>query len=381
MSAIHASTQRPSGVRSQPAATPPAWLAAGATTASELVQAFGRRLVPAPAALMGMTVGYQLTSRAITSAAELGLADLLAVGPLTPGQLARRAEADEQALSRLLRLLEAAGLIHTAKDGRVSLTRLGAPLRADHPQSVRDWCRYLGADWHWELWSELDDSVRDGRTAYERRFGCDFFSWFAERPAEAQTFDDAMTSFSALVDQPLAAACDLRGVRSLVDVGGGSGALLAAVMQKNDRLHGTLFDQSHVLERARRPESPLMADGLAERASFVSGDIFTSASTGHDAYMLKWILHDWSDEQAGMILRRIADAARPGSRLFVIEMLIEPGRRANPARQMDLAMLTLTGGRERTRDELHALLRNAGFQPGRVVRTASPMQILEALRT
>jgi DNA-binding transcriptional ArsR family regulator len=364
----------------RPSAPPPAWLAGGATAASELVQAVGRRLVPPPAALMTMTVGYEVTSRAISAAAELGLADHLANGPLTADELAVAADLDATALGRLLRVLEAAGVVRTGKGGRVRLTRLGAPLRGDHPQSVRDWGRYLGAGWHWDLWGGLDDSVRDGRTAYERRFGTDFFTWFAERPAEAQVFDDAMTSFSNLVDAPVAAACDLRGVESVADVGGGSGALLAKLLLDNRHVHGTLFDQGDVVERARAGDGPLAAEELRGRSSFVAGDMFAEIPGGNDAYVLKWILHDWDDRRAAQILERIAAAANSGARLFVVEMLIELGRRANPARQLDLAMLVLTGGHERTRDELRELLDGAGFELRRVRRTASPMHVLEAVR-
>src|SRR5207237_1180362 len=196
-------------------------------------------------------VGYQLTSRALSAAAELGLADHLAGGPQTLEDLAEAAGADAGALARLLRLLELAGIVRTRRDGRIALTRLGAPLRGDHPQSLRDWCRYLGADWHWELWADLDASVRDGRTAYARRFGTDFFSWFGESPEPAKVFDAAMRSFSSLVDGPVVKACNLPAARTVVDIAGGSGALLAALLRANPGLHGTLFDQPAVIERAR----------------------------------------------------------------------------------------------------------------------------------
>jgi O-methyltransferase domain len=378
MTAAAPHATRSTGAPSTPFA---AFLATGATAFSELVQAAGRRLVPAPAGLMSMTVGYQLTSRAISAAAELGLVDLLADGPRTIPALAEEAGVDADALERLMRLLEAGGLVRTSRRGQLSLTRRALPLRADHPQSVRDWCRYLGADWHWELWGELDDCVRDGRTAYERRFGCDFFSWFSTRPVEADAFDAAMRSFSSIVDRPVADACDLRGLGDVVDVAGGSGALLAALLERDPALRGTLFDRSDVLARAQLPSAPLVRSGLGARASFVAGNMFESVPEGHGAYVLKWILHDWDDRTASAILSRVAAASKPGARLFVVEMLIERGRHANAARQLDLAMLTLTGGRERTRDQLEDLIRSAGFEPRGARRTASPMRVLEASRS
>jgi SAM-dependent methyltransferase/DNA-binding transcriptional ArsR family regulator len=357
----------------------PAWLARRATVASEAVQALGRRLVPAPASLMTMTVGYQLTSRAISAAAELGIADHLAARPRTLAELAAATSAELAALGRLLRLLELAGIVRTRRDGRVELTRLGAPLRGDHPESLRDWCRYLGADWHWELWSGLDTSVRDGRTAYAHRFQTDFFGWFGERPDEAATFDAAMRSFSSLVDGPVAAVCHLRDARTILDVAGGSGALLAELLRANPQVEGTLFDQADVLGRAKE-DGPLLAEGLRSRVSFVPGDMFDEIPDGRDVYVMKWILHDWADEQAAAILARIARAMRPGARLLLAEMLIEPGRANGPARQLDLAMLVLTGGRERTADEFRTLLDAAGFDLRAVRRTASPMFVLDATR-
>jgi C-methyltransferase len=358
---------------------PPAWLAHRASAASEAVQALGRRLVPPAASLMTMTVGYEVTSRAISAAAELGIADHLAAGPRSLDELATAVGAEAGALARLLRLLELAGIVRTRRDGRLALTRLGAPMRGDHPQSVRDWCRYLGADWHWELWSDLDTSVRGGRTAYAQRFGTDFFDWFAERPEAAATFDAAMRSFSSLVDRPVAAVCQLRDAQTILDVAGGSGALLAELLRANPHLNGTLFDQADVVTRAGE-EGPLLADDLRPRVSFVPGDMFSEIPAGRDVYVMKWILHDWDDDRAAAILARAADAVRPGGRLLLVEMLIEPGRTNGPARQLDLAMLVLTGGRERTADEFRALLDSAGFDLRRVDRTASPMFVLEAIR-
>jgi C-methyltransferase len=373
-------TQPTSAVGEGPrsAKPPPPWVAAGATAASEAVQALGRRLVPPPAALMGMTVGYQLTSRAISTAAQLGIADHLADAPLSLEMLALAVGADRDALARLLRLLELAGIVRTGRDGRIALTRLAAPLRGDHPQSVRDWCRYLGADWHWELWGDLDASVRDGRTAYERRFGTNFFDWFGARPDAAEVFDDAMRSFSSLVDGPVVKACKLGPARTVVDIAGGTGGLLAALLRANPGVRGALFDQEEVLERART--GPLAAEDVRDRAAFCAGDMFDAVPKDHDAYVMKWILHDWNDQQAAAILDRVATAARPGARLLLAEMLIAPGRGTAPARQLDLAMLVLTGGRERTADEFRALLDNAGFELTAVRRTASPMHVLEAVR-
>jgi hypothetical protein len=189
-----------------------------------------------------------------------------------------------------------------------------------------------------------------------------------------------MTSFSALVDAPIAAACNLRGVETVIDIAGGNGSLLAALLRRHPGVRGALFDIPEVIERARVPGRPLTAEGIAPRVGFSAGNMFEAVPEGHDAYVLKWILHDWPDQDCIRVLERIAAAARPGARLLVAEMLLAPGRTANPARQLDLAMLLLTGGRERTASELQELAAGTGFTPLAVTRTASPMSIVSFVR-
>jgi DNA-binding transcriptional ArsR family regulator len=366
MSAL-AAHQSPPAVASGP--VPPAFAARASERLANVLDRMRRRLLPAPAALVDLLTSQQVTARAVTAAADLGLPDALAGGPLTVSALAAATGTEPDALARLLRLLVAAGLLRRRGD-RYALTRLGRGLRSDAPGSAAGWARYLAAEWHWDLWGRLEHSVRTGETAQVAHHGEPFFSWFASRPEEGAVFDAAMDSVTAITTPAIAAACDLRGCSTVVDVAGGHGVLLTALLAANPGLRGTLFDQPAVVEAAR--------ESVPGEVELVGGDIFESLPPGRDAYVLKWILHDWGDSDAARLLQVCRAAAQPGARLLVVEMVRPEHDRPHPSLLLDLAMLLLTGGRERTRDEYAALLADAGFALRRVVPTASPFSVLVA---
>jgi hypothetical protein len=366
MSALAA---RPAPPALADAPVPPAFAARASERLAHLLDRMRRRLLPAPAALLETLTSQQVTTRAVTAAVELGIPDALAGGPLTVPALAAATGTEPDALGRLLRLLVAAGLLRRKGD-RYALTRLGRALRSDAPGSAAGWARYLAADWHWDLWGRLEHSVRTGETAQVAHHGEPFFSWFASRPEEASVFDAAMDSVTAITTPAVAAACDLRGCSTVVDVAGGHGVLLSALLAANSGLRGTLFDQPAVVEAAR--------ESVPGDVELVAGDMFESLPAGRDAYVLKWILHDWDDGDAARLLTACRAAAKPGARLLVVEMVRPQHDRPHPALVLDLAMLLLTGGRERTRGEYAALLAAAGFTLRRVVPTASPFSVLVA---
>jgi hypothetical protein len=328
-----------------------------------------RRLLPANAAMLELITARQITTRAITAAVALGVADALADGPLDADQLAAATATRVDPLRRLLRVLVAEGIVRHGRGG-YALTRLGRALRDDAPGSVAGWARYLAAEWHWDLWGRLEDSVRTGGTAQLAHHGEPFFAWFEARPEAASVFGAAMDSVTAIATPAIITACDLRGCGSVVDVGGGQGALLTALLAANPGVRGILFDQASVIAAAR--ERTLRGVELA------AGDMFTAVPAGHDAYVLKWILHDWDDPDAARLLAAVRSAARPGARLLAVEMVRPDDDGPHAALLLDLAMLLLTGGRERTAAEYAELLRGAGFALRRVVATASPFSVLEA---
>ena len=334
---------------------------------------------PSPALrLMELATGY-FSARAVYVAAALGIPDLLAGGPRDAADLARESGTHAPALYRLLRALAAAGVLeHTAED-RFGLTSVGATLRADAAGSTRPGVMLFHHSMFWRSWEALLYSVQTGRPAFERVFGKPVFDYLAETPDAAAAYDGGMTGLNAALAPALAAAGEFARFDRIVDLAGGHGSLLAAILETAPRARGVLVDLPHVTEAAR---GALAACGLGDRTEVVTADLFESVPAGADAYVIKWILHDWSDERCGVILRRVRAAIRPDGRLLVIERILPERAASAPATRAmmmaDLLMLVHLDGRERTEPEFRALLDANGFRLERIVPTASPLSIIEA---
>jgi hypothetical protein len=332
-----------------------------------------------PDALMQMVTGYA-GAQVIHVAAQLGLADLLAAGPRPVEELAAATGTHAPSLRRLVRALTALGVVAEAEGGRVALTPLGGPLRAAAPDSVRDAVLFLGGEWCWRAWGDLLNSVRTGAPGFDRVFGMSNFDYWAH-DADAGAIHDAFFRAQArTTGPPIVAAYDFGRFGTVVDVGGGTGALLAAVLQAHPASRGVLYDLPHVVAGAG---PVLAAAGVADRCAAVGGSFFEAVPAGGDAYLLKYVLHDWDDERAVAILRRCRAAAAPGAVLLVVEQVLPerlaPGAAARRVTRLDLQMLVMTpGGRERTEREFRALLAAADFALRATLPTASPFHILEA---
>lgn len=337
-----------------------------------------RRLVPGPAMLLKLTSGGVVTSRVIYVAAELGLADLLSSGPRNVAELAAATGTDEDALYRVLRALANIDIFAEATPQVFRITPLGNYLRSDVPGSMRAWVRYLGSDWNHALWGATLDAVRTGKSASQAIHGLPFFDWLDAHPDAERHFGEAMTNMSAIANPAIASAYDFSAIGKLVDVAGGRGSLLAAILEANPHLRGTLFDLPMVIAEARE-ELTLRAPNIAARLTFSEGSFFEAVPEGGDAYLLKWILHDWQDADADRILSNCRRAMAPGARLLLVEIVIPPGNLPNFGKFLDIAMLVIVGGRERTRAEYEQLLSSNGFQLTRVLPTALPYRIVEAL--
>jgi hypothetical protein len=312
-------------------------------------------------------------SRALYVATRLGVADLLADGPKSPGALAAQAGADAAALQRVLRALASLGVFVEDAKGRFRNTDTSGLLRTRTPVSLRAFVLMLGEAESWRAWGEMLYSVRTGRSAFEHVFRAPVFQYMAEHPEAGQLFDEAMTSRSADEDDAILSAYEFAPISAIIDIGGGRGALLSAILGKYPRIEGTLFDLPHVIARARE---------AAARYRLLAGDFFTdSIPSGSDAYILKKVVHDWDDDRAGAILRNCSRAMRdnPGSRLLLIEPVIPTGNERSFAKLLDLFMLVWPGGRERTAKEHQALLASAGLRVSRIVPTRSPLTIIEAV--
>jgi hypothetical protein len=315
------------------------------------------------AELRRLVNGYQL-SQAIHVAAVLGIADLLAAGPRSSDDLAQATETNPSALYRLLRALAAFGLFHEEDERRFSLTELGDALRLDAPESVAGWAAFVGRRNIRDAWSALEESIRTGENAFKLEHGISVWEYRAQHPEESEIFDRAMASSSHLVIRSLIDAYDFGRFGTIVDVGGGNGTLLRALLDEHPQLSGVLFDQPHVVEGVE----------LGERGRVVAGSFFESVPEGGDAYLLKWIIHDWNDEDSAAILRAVR---RNDAALLLVERVVEPPNEGPETKLGDLNMLVGPGGQERTLDEFRSLFEAAGYELVGDTPTASGMHVIE----
>ena len=326
------------------------------------------------ATLRRLLTGFQL-SQAISVAATLGIADLVAEGPRSSDELAAATESHPDALYRLLRALAAAGVLHEADDRRFSLTELGQPLRSNAPDSVRAWAAFTGRPYYRAAWAHLEHSVRTGENAFEDVHGVDVWTYRAGRPDESAAFDAAMESLTRGTMQAVIEAYDFGRFTTVVDIGGGNGALLADVLEANPAVSGVLFDQPHVVAAA---EALLTSRGVAERCRIVGGSFFDSVPEGGDAYVLKQIVHDWEDDDAVTILEVVRRSAPSGAAVLVLERDLGVPNESLAAKLSDLNMLVMPGGRERTTDEYAALFEAAGLAYARAIPSAAGLSVYEA---
>lgn len=353
---------------------PPARLARVVERTRHYLNLLHQRLTPAPAAMMEMIVATWM-SQAITVAAELGVADALCDGPLLIEELAARVGADADALGRLLRALIGKGIFRHRRDGRYELNSLAATLRSDAPISMSCAAQFYGSREQRERWTLLVDSIRTGSTVVPALRGVESFDYFAGQPELAGLFNRTMTSVSELTDGPVVAGYDFSAYPTIIDVGGGHGPLLAAILAATPASRGVLYDLPRVVADA---PSLLSERKVADRVHIAQGSFFDSVPSGGDAYILKNILHDWPDEKAVQILRNVRTAAGPRAAVLLVELVIPKHDRDFPGKWVDLEMLLNLGARERTADEYRALLNQAGLQMTRVVQTASPLSVVEA---
>ncbi len=334
------------------------------------------RTFPAPAALMEMVMNAWV-SQAITAAADLGIADALANGPLSAEDLAAAVGADRDALARLMRALISRGIFRQRRDGRYDLTRLAQPLRSDAEVSLAAWARWLGSPENREHWSHLSESLRHGECIACEARGQSLFEFLAGQPELQDIFNQAMTGVSEISIAPLVAAYDFTPYGTIVDVGGGRGRLLAAMLTAAPHARGVLFDQPHVVAEA---PAELRKHRVLDRVRIAEGSFFDDdIPAGGDAYVLKNVIHDWPDEEAVRILSNVRASADAGKHLLLVELVIPEHNREFAGKWLDLEMFVSATSRERTADEYGRLLDSAGFHLKRVVETVSPFSVVEAV--
>jgi O-methyltransferase/methyltransferase family protein len=314
--------------------------------------------------LLALIWGYRL-SQAVHVVAKLGVADLIAETPLSAVELAGSTGSDAATLQRVLRALAAYGVLDEDEHGRFRLTELGERLRSDVPGSLRDAAIALFRPPMWDAWGHLEESVRTGESAFRLVHGVGIWEFRSDHPEEGRAFDNAMVAQTRAAAGMILRAYDFDAAKTVVDVGGGRGALLEAILEAHPQSEGVLFDQPHVLADV----------DLGPRVQIVGGSFFESVPAGGDLYLLKWILHDFDDDAAAQILRTIRAACGEQARLLVIERDLA----ASETTLSDLQMLVVLGGRERSQTEYSQLLRSSGFALSRSIRTEGPLSLLEAL--
>ncbi|MGB3477439.1 MAG: methyltransferase [Mycobacterium sp.] len=354
------------------AKTPPSAVLSAVNAFRGGLQRLRQATVPAPVAIMELGFAGWLT-QALSAAVRLGIADVLADGPLTADEVAQRVGTNPGATYRLMRALASNSVLKLRRDGRFALTRTGRALVSDNPASVAPMVTFIGHPAHREHWSNLEHSVRTGETAVSKVRGMSFFEYTDTNPELAHVFNDAMTGASSVAIESAVPAYDFSNSKLIVDVGGGHGSLLAAVLRQAPDARGVLFDLPQVVAGA----GATVAD-VASRCDIQGGSFFSSVPAGGDIYLLKTVIHDWDDEQSLAILRNVRAAIAPGGKVLLFEMVLPEGAPAHLGLLLDLEMLVAAGGQERTRREYAELLSQAGFELQRVVPTTSPLAIVEA---
>ncbi|HJQ99032.1 MAG TPA: methyltransferase [Candidatus Polarisedimenticolaceae bacterium] len=315
-------------------------------------------------------------SRMIHAAAELGLADRLAGGPKTADELAGATKSHPRSLYRLMRALAGLGVFTQDDNGRFGLTELGQALRDEAPGHARATILALSGDWFWKAWEEFSHSIATGRTAMEKVHGMAAFDYLAQHPDIASNFSKAMVGIHGGEIPALVEAYDFSPFETVVDVGGATGSLIGAVCGAYPTVKGVLYDMPHVVKEA---PPVLAAKGVADRVKVEGGSFFERVPAGGDAYVLSHVIHDWSEEQCLAILRNVKKAMNPGGKVLVVEMVLPEGSEFHPGKMLDIVMLTIPGGEERTPKEYAALLEKASLRMTRVVPTASAVSVVEAV--
>jgi hypothetical protein len=336
-----------------------------------------KRQLPLPAVMFNLIAGRWVTQM-ISVAAHLEIADQLKDGARTVEELAAASGSQVQPLYRVLRALASVGIFEETKGRRFKLTPLAATLRGDVPGSMRALAIMGCSDYQAEAWQQLLHGVKTGEMPFRKAHGVSYFEYLEKHPEDLKTFGEAMTNVSMTEHRAIVTAYPFSKLKTLVDVGGGNGSLLGAILAANPKLQGVLFDQPQVSDRARQA-AHLSAPGVAERCRFEGGSFFEAVPKGGDAYIVKRVLHDWSDEDSARILTNCRNAMNAKGRVLVLDAVIQPGNAADRGKLLDVQMFAI-GGRERTKPGFAALFKEAGLRLTRVIRTSCPLSIVEGAR-
>lgn len=319
--------------------------------------------------ILRLGLGFAV-SQALRVIIELGIPDLLAVGDQSVEELARATRSDPDSLYRVMRLLAPEGVVKEVRPRHFALTEVGAALRSDRP-GPRDFVRMINSE-PYLAFEQLLHSVQTGKPAFDKVFGSSRFDWLSEHPEQAAQFQRAMVALSQGSNEAVAEGYDFGPFTRIVDVGGGHGQLLSAILARNPHLNGVLFDLPLGVAAAQQG-----VGGHLPRTEFVAGDFFESVPAG-DVYVIKKVIHDWDDRRAAAILRNCRKSMVPNGKVLLAETLVPPGDQPNLIKGIDVVMLAVTGGLERSEAQYASLCDAAGLRLERVIQTHGPISILEA---
>jgi O-methyltransferase domain/Dimerisation domain len=340
---------------------------AGAGAATEA------QAVPPHVQLIQMATGCWI-SQLISTAANLSIADHLAGGPKSAREIAEAVRCNPRTIHRFMRALANFGILTRAGSQKFALTPLGEALKSDAPGAARSTVLMTAGPLVWKCFEQLQYSVETGKTAMEKLFGMPLFDYLAQHRELAAQFNDAMVGIHSAEPAAVAASYDFSTLE-VVDVGGGTGNMLAHILTRYPQCHGVLFDCPHVVADA---PAFLRTKGVENRVHIEQGDFFSSVPPGGDAYILSHIIHDWNEEQCLTILDNCRKAMNAGAKLLVVEFVLPEGDEPHVGKLLDMTMLVVTGGEERTASEYKALLARAGLKLTRVIPTRSDVSIVEA---
>lgn len=332
------------------------------------------RVLPPHAELIQLAMGF-IPARVLYLAAKFGLADLLADEPKSAAELAGPTGTHERALHRLMRTLSSLGVLTEGTGGRFALTEMGEALKGGAPGSARASILSFGG-WAWNAFGEMGYSVESGKSAFTKVYGMPPFEWMKSQPEEAALFGETMIGFHGSEPPAVAEAYDFSGFGTVVDVGGSTGNMLVHILGRHPGPRGVLFDLPVTLTEA---PAFLRNHGMEERIAIEPGSFFESVPPWADCYLLSHVIHDWSEEQNLSILGHCRRVMKPESKLLIVEFVLPSDNSPHPGKILDMVMLTVAGGEERTEEEYGALLAKAGLRMTRVLPTASAASIVEAV--
>lgn len=332
--------------------------------------------LPPHAQVIQMGTAHWL-SKLIYTAAKLDLADKLADGPKSAEHLAGPMGLHQPSLHRFMRTLAGFGILKSAEERRFGLTPLGEALKTGAPGSARSTILTFGGPTMMKAFDQIDHSLKTGATGFEAEFGKPIFDYFVDHPDEASMFSESMVGFHGGETPAVAAAYDFSQFETIVDVGGATGNMLAAILNQYERPRGVLYDMPHVVR-----DAPVLleAAGVSNRVTIESGSFFESVPAGGDAYILSHIIHDWNEDQCQTILGNVKKAMKPDGKVLIVEFVLPEDDTPHLGKLADMIMLVIPGGQERTAAEYQDLLQKARLNMTRVVPTASPVSIVEAVQ-